>query len=471
MADLLTRLETLARPIRVGIVGAGHTGKALLHQCNITPGIECVAIADIVVEKATNACMDLDCKHQVAGDLGEMHDAIRCGAVAVCEDGELVAQCESVDVLIESSSAVAGGGHYAAVALGNGIHVVMMNAEADLIFGPHLMRLAEKNGVVYSTCDGDQPGVIVRLAREVTLWGFDVVMAGNIKGFLDRYVNPTSIIPEADKRFLDYKMCTAYTDGTKLCVEMALVANALDMETDVPGMHGPRTQSIVETLDVFDFDRLYARDRAVVDYVLGSQPYGGVFVVARCDHPFQQKMMNYFPSQQGDGPFYVFNRPYHLCHVEAMQCVAEAFLDHETLLQPTYGFRTNVYAYAKRDLRKGERLDGIGGYTNYGLIENCPANQGLPICLADDVVLKRDVAKDEKMFMEDVVYDANRVDYRLYALAVAESDICSATTAAAGTPIRIETVPQPTSSPRRRERQPGRADGQDAPLQTPSSKG
>ena len=65
-------------------------------------------------------------------------------------------------------------------------------------------------------------------------------MAGNIKGFLDRYANPTTIIPEADKRNLDYKMCTAYTDGTKLNIEMALLANALDLKTIVPGMHGPK---------------------------------------------------------------------------------------------------------------------------------------------------------------------------------------------------------------------------------------
>ncbi len=453
MADMLTRLETLAQPIRVGIVGAGHTGKALLYQCLVTPGIECVAIADIVVDKATAACTDLDCKHQLIDDLNGMHDAIRDGAVAVCADGELVARCEAVDVLIESSSAVAGGGLYASIALENGVHVVMMNAEADLIFGPYLMRLAREKGVVYSTCDGDQPGVIMRLAREVSLWGFEIVMAGNIKGFLNRYTNPTLIIPEADKRFLDYKMCTAYTDGTKLCVEMALVANALDMETDVPGMHGPRTKRIVETLDVFDFERLAAREKPVVDYVLGSEPYGGVFVVARCDHPFQQKMMNYFPSQQGEGPFYVFDRPYHLCHVEAMQCVAEAFLDGETLLEPTYGFKTNVYAYAKRDLRKGEKLDGIGGYASYGLIENCSANQthgGLPSCLADDVVLTRDIAKDEKILMEDVVYDASRIDFRLYALAKAESDrLNHVPSASAGVPIRIEASPRPAGAARR----------------------
>ena len=39
--------------------------------------------------------------------------------------------------------------------------------------------------------------------------------------------------------------------------------------------------------------------------------------------------------------------------------MAEAFLDRQPLLQPTYGFKTNVYAYAKRGLRQGEKLDGV----------------------------------------------------------------------------------------------------------------
>ncbi len=424
MTDILSRLKSLPKPIRVAIVGAGHTGKALLYQCGITPGIECVAIADIKVDKAVAACSAFEREHRVVDNLADLHDTIAGGAIGVSEDGELLARCEAVDVLIESSSAVAGGGHFATVALENHIHVVMMNAESDLIFGPYLMSLAQKNGVVYTTCDGDQPGVIKRLVDEVTLWGFELIMAGNIKGFLDRYANPTSIVPEADKRFLDYKMCTAYTDGTKLSVEMALVANALGLETDRPGMHGPKTKELLEVFDHFDFDQISQGRGAVVDYVLGSKPYGGVFVVAKSDHPFQQAMMNYFPSQMGKGPYYVFDRPYHLCHVESMQCVAEAFLDHEALLQPTAGFVTNVYAYAKRDLRKGESLDGIGGYTCYGMIENCSENEvrgGLPVCLADEVTLKRGIAKDEKIFMEDIVYDSNRQDYRLYALALEES--------------------------------------------------
>jgi predicted homoserine dehydrogenase-like protein len=421
MTALLTRLESLSRPIRVAIVGIGSAGKGLFYQCGITPGIRCVAVADLNVAKAVEAARAFGHSFRVVDKPADLEDAVQRGEVAICAEGELLAQCESADVFIDASSAIADGGRFAVAALETGKDVVMMNAEADLIFGPYLMHLASRHGVVYTSCDGDQPGCLRRLIDEVRLWGFELVMAGNIKGFLDRYSNPAKIIPEADKRFLDYKMCTGYTDGTKLCVEMALVANAFDLVTMVPGMCGPRAQRLVEVFDRFDFAAIRAGGRGVVDYVLGSRPYGGVFVVGYCDNKYQQSMLGWFPSEVGRGPFYVFDRPYHLVHIEAMRCVAEAFLDRQTLLQPTHGFRTNVYAYAKRDLHKGEKLDGVGGYTCYGLIENCADNRprpGLPICLAENVVLQRDAAQDEKLFMEDVVYDPGRLDYQLYSRAL-----------------------------------------------------
>jgi predicted homoserine dehydrogenase-like protein len=425
---MLSRLKELVQPIRVGIIGAGHTGKALLHQCGVTPGIECVALADIMVDKAVAACDELGHPHRDVTRLADLNDTIDQGRLGVCQDGELIAQCEAVDVLIEASSSVEGGGRFAKIALEHRIHVIMMNAESDLLFGPYLMHVARNYGVVYSSCDGDQPGVLRRLIDEIQLWGFELVMAGNIKGYLDRYVNPTTIIPEADKRALDYRMCTAYTDGTKLNVEMALVANAYGLATAVPGMYGPRARSIMEVFDLFNLEAIRDEHGAVVDYVLGAEPRGGVFAVGYCDHPLQQFMLDYFPSQLGPGPFYVFNRPYHLCHVEAMQCVAEAFLDGDALLQPTFGFRTNVYCYAKRNLHRGDALDGIGGYTCYGLVENCTENQrclGLPICLADDVVLNRDISKDERICMADVTWNPDRSEHQMYTMAMRESEVVS----------------------------------------------
>ena len=291
-----------------------------------------------------------------------------------------------------------------------------MNSEIDLIFGPLFSRVAKKNGVIYTSCDGDQYGALIHLIVEIQSWGFELVMAGNIKGFLDRYANPTTIIPEADKRNLDYKMCTAYTDGTKLNIEMALLSNALDLTTIVPGMHGPKAKQVHEALHLFDFDLLWNNKKPLVDYILGADPGGGVFVIGHCDNPYQRGMLSYY--KMGEGPYYVFYRPYHLCHIEAIASSIHAISESQPLMQPDFGFQTNVYAYAKRDIREGELLDGIGGYCCYGLIENCTDNflsPGLPICLADQVTLKRDVAKDHKIFMSDVLYEPNRPDFSLYA--------------------------------------------------------
>jgi len=116
-------------------------------------------------------------------------------------------------------------------------------------------------------------------------------------------------------------------------------------------------------------------------------------------------MLAWFPPKMGDAPFYLFYRPYHLCHIEVMRCVAEAYLDGTALLQPSCGFQTNVFTYAKRDLRQGEHLDGLGGFACYGLIENCndtDGEPGIPICLAEGAVLKRAVAKDQRILASDV---------------------------------------------------------------------
>ena len=156
----------------------------------------------------------------------------------------------------------------------------------------------------------------------------------------------------------------------------------------------------------------------VVDYVLGAEPNGGVFAIGYCDHPYQQQMLAYY--KMGPGPYYVFYRPYHLCHVEAVASIVWAVLDGKALLEPKYGFRTNVYAYAKRDLQKAEELDGIGGYTCYGLIENCGAageEEGLPICLCEGLRLKRDVGKGEPIAFRDVIYDRHSPEFALYAQA------------------------------------------------------
>jgi predicted homoserine dehydrogenase-like protein len=427
MTDWRKRLQQLDHPIYVSIIGAGAMGKGLAWQCQITPGVHLAVLADLRLERAIACAEWLGRDFTIVESAAALHDAVAQGRLALCADGLLAAGCELVDALIEASSAVVAGAQHTLAALLLGKHAIMLNAEADLAFGPHLLETAHSAGAVYTSCDGDQHTVLARLVNDIQLWGFDLVMAGNIKGFLDRYSNPTKIIPEADKRNLDYVMATAYTDGSKLNIEMALFANAYGAACVQPGMLGPAIHHVDEVLAHYDFAALWQGGAPRVDYILGAEPGGGVFAVGYCADPYQQAMLNYY--KRGTGPFYLFYRPYHLCHVEAIQCVAEAVLDGDALLQPTRGFQTDVYAYAKRALCAGERLDGLGGYACYGQIENCAdraTSPGLPICLSNDATLLRQIAPDERIGWHDVRFAPDAPQLALYIQAQAASRRLSA---------------------------------------------
>ena len=421
MLSSMIRQSLLAReaPLRIGIVGAGAMGKGILYQAMITPGLACAGLCDLRIETAIAGAEELGLPYRVVETADAYEDAIRAGETPICQDGLLTASSPSVDILVEGSSAIAPGAAFVIRAIETGKHVVLMNAEIDLAFGPYFQALAARQGVVVTSCDGDQHGVLKNLIDDMNLWGFETVMAGNIKGYLDRYADPVMIAPEADKRRLDYKMCTAYTDGTKLCIEMALIANALGLNTPRPGMTGPRAEHVDEVLNLFDFEALWADRQGVVDYILGARPGGGVYAVGYHDQPFQSFMMNYY--KMGDGPFYVFYRPYHLCHVESIASIVMPALADKALLTPAYGIQTDTFAYAKKDLAAGEMLDGIGGHACYGLIENvadAAAHPGLQICLAEDLRMARPVKKDQPILLTDVVVDPTRDDFRLRRLAV-----------------------------------------------------
>jgi len=421
MFGLLDQLKKVKSPIKIGIVGIGSIGRGMVLQSSLTPGIECVAIADIKLERAIEVAKQFNYNYKVVSSLSEMNEAIQKGQLAVCEDGNLIACCEQINVFNEATSSIIGGALYGDKALDHNQHLIMMNYEADLMYGSYLMHKARRNNLIYTVCDGDQPAVIKRIIDEVEFMGFKTVMAGNMKGFLDRHVTPYSMKEEAAKRDLDAKMCSSYSDGSKLCVEMAVMANGIGGYVATPGMYGPKMSHINEIFDHFDFQKIWNGKNPIVDYVLDAKPKGGVFVIGYTDHPYQKSTLNWLPPDMGPGPFYLFYRPYHLCHFEFAATVAEVVLNKRAVLKPDFGFKTNVYAYAKKDLNKGETLDGLGGYASYGLIENCADNKlkaGLPACLADDVLLKRDIPKDAKIYLEDIDYDENSDGFALFSKSV-----------------------------------------------------
>jgi len=389
--------------VSFALVGAGSVGAGVFHQSTLTPGVRCDVICDLAIDRAL-ALRDPRRHSKVVARPGELADVLSRGMVAVCEDAGLAAAAP-VEVLFDASTAMESAPTYLRAAMAAGKHIVMMNAEADAMFGPLLWRAAQRHGVAYTSCDGDQPAVLARLTEELRFYGFELVMAGNVKGFLDRYTDPVKIKPEADKRYLDAQMCSSYTDGTKLCVEMQIVANSLGGRVVRPGMVGPRMAEATDMFAHFDFERMWSPGQPpLIDYVLGAKPKGGVFVVGHVDDPYQRKMLDWFPPEIGPGPFYVLTRPYHLVHLEAMRTVLEAAQTKRSLVAPRHGLRTEVIAYAKKPLSLGDRIDGAGGFAAYGLIENRDEmpDPGFPICLSHEARLTRAVARDERIGWKDV---------------------------------------------------------------------
>jgi predicted homoserine dehydrogenase-like protein len=118
-----------------------------------------------------------------------------------------------------------------------------------------------------------------------------------------------------------------------------------------------------------------------------------VFVIGHTDDPYRRKMLRYY--KLGDGPYYVFTRPFHLCHLETLPGIEEALRTGRPLVAPVHGKRADVFAFAKRPLRAGETLDGIGGATCYGLVDEAGAAVDLlPMSEAEGRVLLEDIALD-----------------------------------------------------------------------------
>lgn len=412
MIDKLRTLEAEGRPIRVALVGAGAMGFGIAWQIGHTPGMRLVAVTDIKAEAAEKAAAASGQPWQrMAPGLA----APAAGTVWVTEDPFYVFDLAAgldFDVLVEATNTVGFAADVCLAAIARRAHVVLMNAEVDLALGPLLHARAQEVGAIVTSDAGDQHGVLMTMIEEIELWAFRIVMAGNIKGFLRRSATAESLAHEAAIRNLDPVMCCAYTDGSKLNVEMALVANATGLVPFVPGMEGPPAKDVREVLGLFDwsrYDSLPDGATGVVDYILGAEPGGGVYVVGFCDDPDQMPLLKYY--KLGDGPYYLFYRPYHLCHLETTRAIARAALYGEAVLAPRHGRVADVYAYAKRDLAPGDLVrHSIGDDTCYGLVDRCavadPAGR-VPILLLEGrdgahPRLKRTVSAGHPLTWEDL---------------------------------------------------------------------
>jgi predicted homoserine dehydrogenase-like protein len=393
-------------PIRVGMVGAGFMGRAIALQIiQATRGMELVAIANRTLEKARQAYEEAGIEAEVVEDTAGLRRATERGRPAITEDPSVLCRTEGIDAIIEVTGTVEFGAQVAVESIDHGKHVVLMNAELDGTLGSTLKERADRSGVVITNADGDQPGVIMNLYRFVRGIGVRPVLCGNIKGLHDPHRTPATQEGFARKWGQNPTMVTSFADGTKISFEQAIVANATGMEVARRGMLGPSVEpgtAIQEAVGSYPLEELLDGP-GIVDYVVGAVPSPGVFVLGTTDHPTQRHYLNLY--KLGEGPLYCFYTPYHLCHFEVPNTVARAVLFGDVTIAPEGAPRVDVVTAAKEDLKVGELLDGIGGFKTYGLAENAEiaaAQRLLPMGLAENCIVTRDIARDAVLTYDDV---------------------------------------------------------------------
>jgi predicted homoserine dehydrogenase-like protein len=410
----LERREQNGNPIRVAMVGAGYMGRGIALQIEqYMIGMRLVAIANRTLSAAKNAYQDAGADTiKAVENITQLEAAISAGHCAVTDDAMLICEASSVDVVIEATGDVEYSAHVAMRAIENHKHLVLMNAELDATVGPILKIYADRAGVVITNADGDQPGVMMNLYRFVKSIGYKPVLAGNIKGLQDYYRTPETQKGFAAEHHITPQMATSFADGTKISMENAIVANATGFRVGRRGMYGPRCKHVNESVDLFPMNQLL--NGGLVDYILGAEPGPGVFVLGHNTDPVRRDYMKYF--KMGEGPLYVFYVPYHLPHLEVPLTAARAELFRDAAVAPLGAPVCDVITVAKRDLKAGEVLDGIGGFTCYGMIENseiCQSEKLLPMGLSEDCTLKRDISKDQVITYEDVNLPESRLCVRL----------------------------------------------------------
>lgn len=412
---VLASREAAGRPIRVGLIGAGATGRAIALQLG-TPiaGIRLAGISNRTAAHGERAFREAGIEQWSNVDSPAAAEAsIVRGVPVLTDDPSVLLRCNSIDLIVEVTGSVDFAARITLDAIAQAKPVILVNAELDSLVGPLLAVKAREAGVVLTHTDGDEPGVAMTLFRYLQSVGLRAVAAGNIKGMVDYHRTPDTQKAFAQRYDQDVRKVTSFADATKLSMETTVLANATGFGVARRGMVGPACGYVRELAQLLPAEAMLAG--GIVDYSVGAAPHTGAFVVVHEENPLKKAQLGYY--KLGDGPFYVFYTPFHLPHIQIPSTIARAVLHNDPTVTPAGGPSCEVITIAKRDLKPGERLDGIGGFCSYGLIDNyavARADDALPIALSEDCTVLKPVSRGEVVRFSDVKMPARRLSDELW---------------------------------------------------------
>jgi predicted homoserine dehydrogenase-like protein len=357
---------------KIGIVGTGFIARGFIETLLFQPDVE---ISKVVTRRKINDLSNFPQKEKLTNSIGELVD--------------------NSDIIVELSGDIF---HAAAVineALRGGLPVVTMNSEFHITVGSYF-----KNKGLITEAVGDQPGCLAALKENIEEMGFNALVYGNIKKFLN--INPSleEMIFWSEKQGISLNQVVSFTDGTKLQIEAAFIANGLNASIIQNGLVGPECENIEPVaFPMAEFAKV--NNTSVSDFILSNKQPKGVFIIAE-DRLGQAKKLKYYGM--GEGPFYVFLRNYHLCHFEIIKTVRRIFESGKILLDNGDSPQISVAAVAKCGIKKNSRIKkGIGSFLCRGVaVRKTEFPEHVPIGLLSDALVLRDIEAGEIINFDSV---------------------------------------------------------------------
>jgi predicted homoserine dehydrogenase-like protein len=422
--NLFSKLqERQENPLRIGLIGAGKFAAMYLAQVPRTPGVRLVGIADL---SPANAKANLE-------RVGWPSELVQ--KTPISDDWRKLVARPDVDIVIEATGNPPAAVEHALEAFRNGKHVVMVTVEADAFCGPILARKAAEAGVVYSLAYGDQPALICDLVDWARAAGFPVVAAGRGHKWLPHFSQSTpetvwgyyGLTPEqARVGGLNPKMFNSFLDGSKPAIETSAVCNATGLTPapegllyppgsvdEIPSLMRPRGEGgVLHHKGQVEVISSLRKDGTPIPYDIRF----GVFVVFEGETEYIQRCFaEYGVKTDPGGRYACLYKRWHLIGLEVGISVASVGLRGEPTGCAT-GWRADAVAVAKKELKKGEVLDGEGGYTVVGRLmpaEDSLKGDCLPLGLAHGWKMLRPVPAGQPVKWSDVAFDAGSTAVKL----------------------------------------------------------
>lgn len=346
---------------RVGLSGTGFIACQLLRSLLVAPDLQ---PSWVFSQRPLQSFHDFILPDKLTSSLQQMVD--------------------NADVVVECSGDPRRAALVVQAAFERGLPVVTMNTEFHVTCGSPFV------GQGYLTeGEGDQPGALAQLAREAGDMGFLPLVYGNMKGFLELNPSLESMLHWSQRLGITLPQVTAFTDGSKLQMEQALVANGLGAGILCPGLTGLVTSDRLAGARQLGHLARQA-GQVVVDYLLDRNLPPGVFITATHREEEAIALRHY---KLGEGPYYVLERPFHLCALELPKTIRAALRGDPPLLTNSSHPTIGIAAIAKRDLAKGTMISrGLGGFDVRGeCVTHAAAPDHLPLGIVFDGILRHSV--------------------------------------------------------------------------------